>query len=92
MRSLSKVDDRLRIWQNIWPPEIPRMDDLDLHFLARQFKLPGGSIKNIALAAAFQAAADGQIVGMGHLLSATRRELQKMGKMVIEQDFAPYPK
>ena len=31
----------------------PLADDLDLEFLARQFALTGGNIKNAALAAAF---------------------------------------
>jgi hypothetical protein len=48
--------------------------------LARQFKLSGGNIKNIALAAAFLAAEDGDSVTMRRLLQATRREYQKLGK------------
>ena len=35
----------------IWPAETPLAADVDLGFLARQFKLSGGNIKNIALAA-----------------------------------------
>ena len=49
--------------------------------------MTGGNIRNIALAAAFLAADDGQRVNMSHLLRATQRELQKMGKIVAEGAF-----
>jgi hypothetical protein len=76
---------RRRIWSGIWPAETPRADDVDLDFLARQFKLSGGHIKNIALAAAFLAA-PGEAVTMTHLVQAVRREYQKLGKGVAEAD------
>jgi SpoVK/Ycf46/Vps4 family AAA+-type ATPase len=72
--------DRRRIWDGIWPVETPVASDIDLDFLAHQFKLSGGNIKNIALAAAFLAAEDGSMVTMAHLIQATRREYQKLGK------------
>jgi SpoVK/Ycf46/Vps4 family AAA+-type ATPase len=71
---------RRRIWDGIWPRQTPLAKDMDLEGLARKYKLSGGNIKNIALAAAFLAAADGGEVAMGHLLQAVRREYQKMGK------------
>jgi winged helix domain-containing protein/ATPase family protein associated with various cellular activities (AAA) len=79
--------ERRRIWDGIWPPDTPRNGDLDLEFMARRFELAGGNIRNIALAAAFLAAADGQVVKMGHLLRATRREYQKMGKVMMGAEF-----
>jgi SpoVK/Ycf46/Vps4 family AAA+-type ATPase len=72
--------DRRRIWSGIWPAEAPLARDVDPDFLSRQFKLTGGNIKNIALAAAFLAAQNGGMVTMSHLLQATRREFQKLGK------------
>ena len=77
---------RRRIWAGIWPVTTPLANDFDLDFLARQFKLTGGNIKNIALAAAFLAAEDGGAVTMAHLLHATRREYQKMGKVLSEAE------
>jgi SpoVK/Ycf46/Vps4 family AAA+-type ATPase len=74
--------DRRRIWDGIWPVETPVAKDVDLDFLAHQFKLSGGNIKNIALAAAFLAAEDGGMVTMAHLIQATRREYQKLGKLL----------
>ncbi len=78
--------ERRRIWEGIWPDGIPLAKDVDLDLLARQFKLSGGNIKNVALAAAFLAAADGGIVSMSHLLHATGREFQKLGKVFTEFD------
>jgi hypothetical protein len=49
---------------------------------ARRFKLSGGSIKNMALAAAFLAADEDTPVNMSHLYRAARREYQKMGKAI----------
>ena len=82
--------DRLRIWQTIWPSATPCAPDLDFTFMAGHFKLSGGNIKNIAMAAAFLAANDGQVVTTPHLIWATRRELQKMGKTAVPLDFGPY--
>ncbi len=77
---------RLRIWTTLFPPDVPRADDLDFALLARRFKLAGGNIRNIIVAAAFLAAAAGSPVTMRHLLHAARRELQKMGRLVSEAD------
>lgn len=72
---------RRRIWAGIWPPEMPLSEEVDLNVLARQYKLSGGNIKNIALAAAFLAAEAGHPVTMSHVLQGTKREYQKMGKV-----------
>ena len=72
---------RRRIWAGIWPSQMPLSEDMDFDFLARQFKLSGGNIKNIALAAAFLAAETGDAVTMAHILQGTKREYQKMGKV-----------
>jgi hypothetical protein len=69
---------------------MPRSPDLNLHFMARRFEITGGNIRNIALAAAFLAAGDGGIVDMDHLIGATRREYQKMGKVVVDEEFGGY--
>lgn len=80
------VADRRRIWAQIWPATTPRDAGLDLDFLAERIEVAGGSIRNIALAGAFLAAADGGVVTMAHLLHATRREYQKMGKVLTAGD------
>jgi len=82
--------DRRRIWDGLWPADLPREANLDLGFMARRFEIPGGNIKNIALASAFLAAADGGVVTMAHLIRATQREYQKMGKVVLAGEFGEY--
>lgn len=81
---------RLRIWQGIWPHDVPLERDLDLPLLARRFEMTGGNIRNVALAAAFLAADDGDVVRMSHVVHATQRELQKTGKLLRERDFAEH--
>jgi AAA+ superfamily predicted ATPase len=82
--------DRLRIWRKAFPPEAPLAEDVDLAFIARQFKLAGGNIRNIALLSAFLAAEDGTDIGMNHLVRAIKREYQKLGKLVTEAEFGRY--
>ncbi|HET6232006.1 MAG TPA: AAA family ATPase, partial [Longimicrobiaceae bacterium] len=82
--------ERLRIWQAIWPEKAPRSADLDLEVVARRVEVAGGSIRNIALAAAFLAADDGGVVTMAHVVRATRREYQKMGKVLSEADLGHF--
>jgi SpoVK/Ycf46/Vps4 family AAA+-type ATPase len=76
--------NRQRIWEKIWPVETPQSGDIDLPYMARHFEITGGNIRNIAVAAAFLAADDGQVVSMAHLLAATHREYQKMGKVLLD--------
>lgn len=81
---------RLKIWQNIFPKETPQSQDIDFEFLARSFQISGGSIKNIALNAAFLAAEKAMTVNMEHIIWATKREFQKMGKLCVQSDFGKY--
>lgn len=71
---------RLDIWKKHFPDEAPTEDDLDYAFLAKAFALAGGNIKNIALNAAFFAAADGQAICMDHVMRGAKREFEKIGK------------
>ncbi|MEH1983842.1 MAG: ATP-binding protein [Nostoc sp.] len=82
--------ERRRIWEQIFPKTTPRSPDLDLDFMAQRFEIAGGNIRNIALASAFLAADDGGAIAMNHLISATRREYQKMGKIVSQGEFGEY--
>ena len=81
---------RRRLWESIWPPKLPRSKDLDLAFMAAQFKVPGGAVKNIAVAAAFLAAEQGGDLKTEHLLWAARREIEKSGRSVSGGEFGPY--
>jgi SpoVK/Ycf46/Vps4 family AAA+-type ATPase len=83
-------EHRLQIWRGIWPKEIPLSADVDLKLMAQKFKLAGGHIRNIALTAAFLAAAQNEYVDMKHLLQATKREFQKMGRLINEAEFSTF--
>jgi hypothetical protein len=65
-------------------------EDVDVDFLARAFDLPGGNIRNIAVAAAFLAAADDRHIMMADLIRATAREYRKLGRLCVEAEFGPY--
>jgi ATP-dependent 26S proteasome regulatory subunit len=86
-------DETLRenIWKNIFPKETPIDNNLDLGFLAN-FKITGGNIKNIALAATFLAAESTRVVTMECIIKATKREFQKMGKLCTSEEFGKYYK
>ncbi|MGE3074232.1 MAG: ATP-binding protein [Dehalococcoidia bacterium] len=81
---------RLKIWRQTMPHEVPLAEDVDFAFLARQFRISGGNIRNIVLASAFLAAQEGGPLAMRHLIQATRREFQKLGRMVTEADFGEH--
>jgi len=75
--------ERRRLWEQLWPPRALRAEDIDLAWFAREFRLSGGNIRNAVMAAAHLAAADGKVVTHDHLMHATRREFQKLGKNLI---------
>ncbi len=87
---LPEEDDRARLWRGVFPPEAPLSDDIEFDFLARKFKLTGGGIKNVVLAAAFHAASNGELISMHHLILALRREYQKQGKVCERSEFERY--
>ena len=67
---------RAEIWRRIFPADTPT-ESLNVNSLAR-LNVTGGSIRNIALLAAFLAADAGEPVMMTHLLSAAHAEYSKM--------------
>ena len=66
------------------------MDEIDVDFLAEEFKFSGSQIKNVAVAASFLAAGENVPMGMKHILIAVKREMAKNGKNMITSDFGPY--
>jgi len=71
---------RARIWKNVFPAQAPIAPEVDFKALAHEVQLAGGNIKNMALTAAFYAAAEGGVVCMEHLIQASHREHQKIGR------------
>lgn len=69
---------RQRIWRNVFPAAAP-IAELDYQRLA-QLNVTGGSIRNIAVSAAFLAADAETAITMKHVLEAARSEYGKLGK------------
>lgn len=77
--------ERRAIWSRAFPPGVPR-GELDWDRLAR-FDVTGGSIRNVALDAAFLAAEAGTPVTMALVLRAALAEFRKLEHPVDEADF-----
>ncbi|MGG6266460.1 ATP-binding protein [Leptolyngbya sp. AN10] len=81
------ISDRQRLWEKVFPPQIPKAKDLDYAWLAR-LPLTGGSIMNIALNSAFEAAAsEERQITMPLVLTVARTEFRKLDRPVNEADF-----
>lgn len=83
-------EQRELIWRGIFPEGAPLDSNIDYAFMSDKFILAGGSIKNIALSAAFYAVQDSCSIGMRQIMLGARREYQKLGKIFIKSDFEPY--
>ncbi|MFJ4192206.1 ATP-binding protein [Kitasatospora sp. NPDC089509] len=81
---------RRLLWDRCLGPRLPRADDLDLDFCARQFELTGGSIRACAVSAAYLAAGAGTPLGMAQLVGAVVGEYRKLGRLVLEGEFGPW--
>jgi hypothetical protein len=77
---------RAEIWRRVFPDATPR-DSLAHDRLAR-LNVAGGNIRNIALNAAFLAAAADSPVRMEHILRATRSECAKLEKSLTDAEVA----
>jgi hypothetical protein len=78
---------RERIWKAVLPSRA-EVADLDFQLLS-SWEIAGGNIRNIAVNAAFQAAADGVPIGMPQLARAARREYDKIGRLIRDDMFGP---
>ena len=81
-----EIQARAEIFRRTMPKSTPLDDEVDLQSLARRYRLSGGNIRNVVVAAAFLAAADGTSVSQKHLELAVRREHQKMGKWLVSEE------
>jgi vesicle-fusing ATPase len=81
-------DLRRSIWERVFPPEAGAR--IDPEALSR-LEVSGGSIRSIAVNAAFLAAGEDGGIGMDQVLRAARREYRKIDKLVLEAEFDPRP-
>ncbi|QAU25007.1 ATP-binding protein [Dyella sp. M7H15-1] len=82
------AEQRRELWRKAFPADTPLAGDIDMDLLAAKAALSGGHINNIALRAAFYAAAENEAVGMGHVMKAVEREYDKLGKVFVRGEFA----
>ncbi len=70
---------RIALWKRSLPAELGGVlgADIDFESLARIYPIPGGWIRNAAVAAAFAAAASGEPITQRRLIDAVRREYLK---------------
>lgn len=87
--SLPDKELRKELWKTSFSKEIPT-EGLDFDYLAEQFELAGGAIKNIVLNASFLAASENRPVGMVDVLRSVRNENVKIGKVMLSKDFGLY--
>jgi SpoVK/Ycf46/Vps4 family AAA+-type ATPase len=80
-------DQRRALWDRCLGEAIPRAEDLDLDFCAARFELSGGSIRACAITAAYLAAEAARPVSMDELITATRQEYGKLGRLILDSDF-----
>lgn len=77
---------RLAIWKSVFPKEAPLGKDVDLKELADEFEFTGAIIKNIAVYAAYLAAAENTDISMRHIIRAVSRELGKNNGVNLVKD------
>lgn len=80
---------RKLLWQKMLDVKAPT-EDIDWDFLAENFKMAGGNIKNCIIHAAFLAAAEGAPIGMRHLLTGIVNEQRKNNTVVLRDDLKQY--
>lgn len=88
--TLPNEENRKKLWCTMFPKEAPKDKTIDFDFLAKNFLLSGGTIKNIVLKAAFLAASQKKAITMEFILTALQEELTKQGKIVLPSDFGEY--
>jgi vesicle-fusing ATPase len=78
------AEQRAEIWRRTWPPAAP-LDGLEPEQLAR-LAASGGTIRSIALSAAFAAAEHGTAVTVEHVLRAARVEYAKAERALTDTE------
>jgi hypothetical protein len=78
------ADQRAAIWRHVFPPDVP-VSSLE-HVRLAQLDVAGGGIRNIALGAAFIAAAREEPVTMAHIAEAARTEYAKLERPLTEAE------
>lgn len=84
------VEERRALWSRYLERHGSIGADVDLDFLAENFRLSGGAIENACLTAAFEARGGQGVISMAAVVRATQRELEKLGRFSAPSEFGPY--
>jgi hypothetical protein len=76
------------LWRGVFPDATP-LGELDWEALARM-EVSGGSVRTIAVNAAFIAAANDEPVDMSHVMRAARREYAKLERLIVRAEFGAF--
>ncbi|SFR69569.1 ATP-binding protein [Anaeromicropila populeti] len=87
--TMPSAEIRREIWESLFLPEIP-VHFIDFEYLAEQFEFSGALIKNVFLNAVFKAVSENKPLDMTHILQSIVNEYEKMGKMIVSEDFGSY--
>lgn len=80
---------RRRMWESCLTPQLPR-EAIDTDYLARQFPLSGGVIKNVIQSACISAVYEERPLCMEHVLRAVRMEYEKLERSISPQMWGEY--
>ena len=79
---------RFKLWKRSLPFSAADIADSDLRAIAERFNFTGGSVRNVAIDAAFRALAAGRnAITVRDLIDSIAREYQKLGKPITQGDF-----
>ena len=76
--------ERERLWRGMIPAEAEVEGEFDFAWLARQYEMSGGHIRNAVLRAAYQAAEEGGGLSQERLRQAADAEYRALGRVVRE--------
>ena len=74
-------EERLQIWQNVFPKDTPLKDDISFELYAKVEGMTGSTIKAAAVTAAYYAASRGEAVSNADIIEAIDIEYKKAGNM-----------
>lgn len=81
---------RKKLWKKMLDTDAPISEDVNFDFLADNFRMAGGNIKNCVIHAAFLAAAENVPINMRHLVTSVVTEQRKNGAVVLKEDLKEY--
>ncbi len=76
-------ETRIRLWESVFPEDVPISPQVDMRILARVAELTGSSIKSAAVSASYLAAAAGRPVNWEDIIRAVDLEGTKTGTLSL---------